>query len=262
LIQVVTLESDPLMIAIANDAIMKAEQSSHIRILEGDALETLPTLHGPFDIIFIDADKKDYIEFYDMIMERRLLAQDGIILADNVLALGCTVDSTVGKPNDSAQKNGAELRKFNDHIAEDDRVDVCVLPMFDGLALIKWRPNMYPLTRVQSHLSIHNGFATNGGGRPRSIHRGSFDLHNQRSPSRNSHDLSRTGTPSFHARRLSDEVEEKDEFSYGFSNRRNSHEEQDDESGPARRVDEFPRRTGNQFVHPVGGYEARNKYYD
>ena len=53
-----------------------------------------------------------------MIMERRLLAQDGIILADNVLALGCTVDSSVGKPNDSAQKNGAELRKFNDHIAE------------------------------------------------------------------------------------------------------------------------------------------------
>jgi predicted O-methyltransferase YrrM len=53
-----------------------------------------------------------------MIMERKLLAQDGIILADNVLALGCTVDSTVGKPNDSAQKNGVELRKFNDHIAE------------------------------------------------------------------------------------------------------------------------------------------------
>ena len=83
-----------------------------------DLILSLPTLHGPFDIIFIDADKKDYIEFYDMIMERRLLAQDGIILADNVLALGCTVDSTVGKPNDSAQKNGAELRKFNDRIAE------------------------------------------------------------------------------------------------------------------------------------------------
>src|SRR5271170_3930919 len=134
--------------------------------------------------------------------------------------------------------------------------------MFDGLALIKWRPNMYPLQRVQSHLSIQNGFSTNGAGRPRSIHRGSFDLHNQRSPSRNSHDLSRTGTPSFHARRLSDEeVEEKDEFSYGFSNRRNSHEEQDDEFDSVRR-DEFPRRSGNQFVHPVGGYDSRNKYYD
>ena len=69
--------------------------------------------------------------------------------------------------------------------------------MFDGLALIKWRPNKYPLQRVQSHLSM-NGFAANGQ-RPRSIHRGSFDLHSQRSPSRNSHDLSRTGTPSFHS---------------------------------------------------------------
>jgi hypothetical protein len=125
--------------------------------------------------------------------------------------------------------------------------------MFDGLALIKWRPNMYPLQRVQSHLSI-NGFANTNGNRPRSIHRGSFDLHNQRSPSRNSHDLSRTGTPSFHARRLSDEeIEEKDEFSYGFS-KRTSHDEDD------RLQEGFKPR--NQFVHPVGGFESRNKYYD
>ena len=53
-----------------------------------------------------------------MIMERKLLAQDGIILADNVLALGCTVDSKIGTPHDPAVRNGAELRKFNDHIAE------------------------------------------------------------------------------------------------------------------------------------------------
>ena len=141
---------------------------------------------------------------------------------------------------------------------QDDRVDVCVLPMFDGLALIKWRCNMYPLQRVQSHLSI-NGFASNGQ-RPRSIHRGSFDLHSQRSPSRSSHDLSRTGTPSAYTHRLSDEeVEEKDEFSYGFSNRRSSHEDEDD-TPFGRRFDDFKGR--NQFVHPVGGYESRNKYYD
>jgi hypothetical protein len=131
--------------------------------------------------------------------------------------------------------------------------------MFDGLALIKWRPHMYPLQRVQSHLSI-NGFLPNGGGRPRSVHRGSVDLHAQRSPSRNSHDLSRTGTPSFHTHRLSDEeIEEKDEFSYGFSNRRNSHEEDDLFE---KKLDELARRGSNQFVHPVGGYEGRNQYYD
>ena len=126
--------------------------------------------------------------------------------------------------------------------------------MFDGVALIKWRPNMYPLQRVQSHLSI-NGFSTNSG-RPRSIHRSSFELHSQRSPSRNSYDLSRTSTPSFHAHRLSDEeVEEKDEFSYGFSNRRNSYDDEDASFG--RKSDDF--RGRNQLVHPVGGY---NKYYD
>lgn len=150
---------------------------------------------------------------------------------------------------------------------QDDRVDVCVLPMFDGIALIKWRPNMYPLQRVQSHLSI-NSFAANGT-RPRSVHRGSFDLHSQRSPSRNSHDLSRTGTPSFHSHRLSDEeIEEKDEFSYGFSNRRNSHEEEYNDSPPTssyqhgKKLDHDFNRGRNQFVHPVGGYENRNRYYD
>jgi len=115
------------MIAIATEAITKAEKSSQIRIIEGDALDTwihlirlsltcsLPTLHGPFDIIFIDADKKDYIEYFDMIMERKLLAQDGIIVADNVLAHGSTADSN-SKANNA--KDSAELRKFNDHIAE------------------------------------------------------------------------------------------------------------------------------------------------
>ena len=133
--------------------------------------------------------------------------------------------------------------------------------MFDGVALIKWRPNMYPLQRVQSPLSI-NTFAANGN-RPRSIHRSSFELHSQRSPSRSSHDLSRTGTPSFYSHRLSDdeEVEEKDEFSYGFSNRRNSHEEEEySPVGVGKKFDDF--RGRNQLVPPVGGYESRNRYYD
>jgi len=230
-----------------------------------------------------------------MIMERRLLAQNGIIVADNVLSQGCTVDSAVNPHTDSAIKNGAELRKFNRHIKEvhscnpnviprlvqylptetdiqDDRVDVCVLPMFDGLALIKWKPHKYPLQRVSSHLSINNYSVANGS-RPRSIHRTSFELHSQRSPSRNSHDLSRTGTPSFIAsqqhHRLSDEeIDEKDEFSYGFSNRRNSHDE-DEETGRsptgafAKKLEDFNKgRASHQLVHPVGSYDARNQYYD
>jgi hypothetical protein len=74
--------------------------------------------------------------------------------------------------------------------------------------------------------------------------------------------LSRTGTPSFHARRLSDEeIEEKDEFSYGFSNRRNSREEFEEKEGHGKKLDDFG-RSRNQFVYPVGGFESRNKYYD
>ena len=120
---------------------------------------------------------------------------------------------------------------------------------------------MHPLQRVQSHLSI-NGFSS-GTNRPRTVRRGSVEVVSQRSPSRNSHDLSRTGTPSFHVHRLSDEeVEEKDEFSYGFSNRRSAHEEDDYAvEGSGRKPDDF-RRGSQQFVHTISGFESLNKYYD
>jgi predicted O-methyltransferase YrrM len=59
-------------------------------------------------------------------MDRKLLAQGGIILADNVLSLGCTVDSEMGAPQSPAVRNGAELRKFNNHIAE-----VYIFRMYD-----------------------------------------------------------------------------------------------------------------------------------
>lgn len=127
--------------------------------------------------------------------------------------------------------------------------------MFDGIALIKWKPNKFPLHRVHSHLSV-NGFQSTASARPRTVRRGSLDLHNTaRSPSRNSHDFSRTGTPSFHFHRLSDEeLEERDEFSYGFSNRRNSHAEEED-------VDTKKFGT-NVYGNSVGGYDLHNKYYD
>ena len=66
----------------------------------------------------MNADEKDYVDYYDVIMERKLLGQAGIIVADSVLALGCTVDSNYGAPHDSAVRNGAELRKFNYHISQ------------------------------------------------------------------------------------------------------------------------------------------------
>jgi hypothetical protein len=125
-------------------------------------------------------------------------------------------------------------------------VDVCTLPMFDGISLIKWRSTMYPLQRVQSHLSLANG---NGNApRPRSIHRTSFENH--RSSSRNSHELSRTSSPAY-KRLEEDEAEEKDEFSYGFSNRRNSRDDEEEE--PVKK---------SQFTHSVGTFESRNRYYD
>jgi predicted O-methyltransferase YrrM len=78
-----------------------------------------------------------------MIMERKLLAQDGLLLADNVLAQGCTVDSSAGNPQDSTVRNGVELRKFNDHIAE-----VYLSDAYLTCRMIAWMSVFFPCSMV------------------------------------------------------------------------------------------------------------------
>jgi predicted O-methyltransferase YrrM len=71
------------MIAIALAAFEKYEVTNRVKLIEGPAAETMKTLHGQFDLIFIDADKPGYTTYFDIILEKGLLAKDGIILTDN-----------------------------------------------------------------------------------------------------------------------------------------------------------------------------------
>lgn len=71
------------MIAIALTAFTKYEVTNRVKLLEGAAADTLKTLHGDFDIIFIDADKAGYKMYMEIILERRLLSKNGIIITDN-----------------------------------------------------------------------------------------------------------------------------------------------------------------------------------
>src|SRR5208282_6487976 len=71
------------MIAIALTAFTKYKVTNRVKLLEGPAADTLKTLRGEFDIIFIDADKPGYKTYVEIILERRLLSKNGIIIADN-----------------------------------------------------------------------------------------------------------------------------------------------------------------------------------
>ena len=103
--------------------------SPRINLHIGDARDVLPTIEGDFDLVFIDANKREYCEYYEMVFDR--VAPGGFIIADNTLWDGKVVDW--GKKLD-AQTEG--ILRFNDMIAADERVEKVILPIRDGLTII------------------------------------------------------------------------------------------------------------------------------
>lgn len=103
-----------------------------IRFRIGDALIEAPRLGIVFDLIYLDGDKRTYIETYEMALS--VLRGGGFILADNTLWDSHVVDSAY---DHDSQTIG--IRRFNDYIAADQRVEVVILPLRDGLTLIRKR---------------------------------------------------------------------------------------------------------------------------
>lgn len=102
--------------------------SIHLHI--GDALHLLPTLEGPWDLAFIDANKRHYVDYYRLLLPA--MRPGGIILADNTLWSGKIAADT---PPTDAQSRG--IMEFNDLVASDPRVTVAMLPLRDGLTIIR-----------------------------------------------------------------------------------------------------------------------------
>jgi predicted O-methyltransferase YrrM len=94
----------------------------------GHALEILPTLQGPFDLVFIDADKENYARYYDFVFN--LVPLGGYILADNVLWSGKVLDA---KPD----KDTKAIQEFNRKILQDERVEHVLLTVRDGIMIVR-----------------------------------------------------------------------------------------------------------------------------
>lgn len=101
-----------------------------IDLLIGDALKLVPTLGVTFDMAFIDADKRHYLDYYELVLEH--LNPNGYILADNTLWDGHVVEEV--KEHD-LQTQG--IIQFNDFVAADKRVEKVILPLRDGLTIIR-----------------------------------------------------------------------------------------------------------------------------
>ncbi|WP_316799106.1 O-methyltransferase [Pedobacter frigidisoli] len=102
--------------------------NDQIKYILGNASETIGLLNEVFDIVFIDADKKNNGTYYDMIFDR--VRSGGIIIVDNVLWSGKVLQ-------EKQDKDTRNITSFNDKIAEDDRVEKLILPVRDGLFVIR-----------------------------------------------------------------------------------------------------------------------------
>ena len=106
-------------------------ESDKIKFYIGDAMQIVPTLDITFDLAFMDGNKRFYVEYYEMILKQ--LRSGGYILADNTLWDGHVLEEN--PHHTDLQTIG--IKKFNDLVAADDRVEKVILPMRDGLTIIR-----------------------------------------------------------------------------------------------------------------------------
>jgi caffeoyl-CoA O-methyltransferase len=124
-----TCEIDETHAEVARRYISEAGYEGRVKVHVGPALETIERLEGEYDFVFIDADKENYVNYYEAVLPR--LSEHGLIAADNTLWSGRVVDET------DADESTRAIQAFNDHVAGDDRVAAVVLSVRDGVTLIR-----------------------------------------------------------------------------------------------------------------------------
>lgn len=111
----------------------KSPWADKIRFYIGDALELVPRMNLQFDLAFVDGDKRRYIDYYEMVM--RHLNPGGYIIADNTLWDGHVLETDTHYTD----RQTLGIKAFNDLVARDERVEKVILPLRDGLTIIRKR---------------------------------------------------------------------------------------------------------------------------
>ena len=130
----VGLDRDPRALDVARQFVEQAGLSCQIDIREGPAMASLDDVReeygeGQFDLVFIDADKRGYKEYYERALD--LVHPGGLVLIDNVLWYGKVADESV------VDKQTQALRQLNADLFQDDRIDLSIVPIGDGIAMCR-----------------------------------------------------------------------------------------------------------------------------
>ncbi|MEC8602086.1 MAG: O-methyltransferase [Bacteroidota bacterium] len=125
-----TIDHNEELLNIQNKFFERAKVSNRIKQYTGDAKKIIKNLKVKFDLIFIDADKENYPLYYDLVFDK--LKSGGIIIADNILWSGKILEKV--EKDDYATQS---IIKFNNKIKNDERVEKIILPIRDGLSLIR-----------------------------------------------------------------------------------------------------------------------------
>jgi caffeoyl-CoA O-methyltransferase len=124
-----TCELDQERANVARRYIARSPHADRIHLHLGPALETIESLDGEFDFVFIDADKPNYVNYYEAVLPR--LSGRGLVAADNTLWSGRVLDK------DDASEGTQAIKAFNEHVRSDPRVTSVMLTVRDGVTLIR-----------------------------------------------------------------------------------------------------------------------------
>ena len=127
-----TCEVDDELEPLAQSFFDRSPHGYKIRLHIGSALEIAPSLGKQFDMVFIDGDKREYPAYYNMLMDKGLVHSGSIMLADNILWYGKVV-----QPVAHNDRHTEALIEFNRMVVEDDRVESVILPLRDGINIIR-----------------------------------------------------------------------------------------------------------------------------
>ena len=129
--QLITLDKNDEFKAIQDKFFQASDYRSQIQQILGNAREIIPTLPETFDLVFLDADKRYYPEYFEMILPK--MNKGGLLLADNVLWYGKVTDPQAKDAETTA------IKKYNELLAKDPRVEAVIVPVRDGIsvALVK-----------------------------------------------------------------------------------------------------------------------------
>lgn len=128
--KLITLEKNIELKYLIEQYLKEACIFDRVELNFGDALESIPQLADSFDLVFLDADKANYLTYYELILPK--LHKGSLLIADNVLWYGKVLDEN------AKDKESRGIRSFNDFVSRDERVSSLLLPIEDGLMLV-WK---------------------------------------------------------------------------------------------------------------------------